>query len=92
MHGSAGDNVLHWFNHGVCREYWNIVVFFSLVTGSLDETLHVWNTDTGELIHVLNGHSDAIHAVLLGGVRAFSGDDDGTIKVSCVLPGVAFML
>jgi WD40 repeat protein/energy-coupling factor transporter ATP-binding protein EcfA2 len=39
-----------------------------LASGSLDNTVKLWNADTGELIQTFEGHTDVVHAV------AFSPD------------------
>ena len=46
-----------------------------VITGSDDQTARVWNVATGECVHVLNGHTDA---VLCAAVH-------GTTYVNCTL-------
>ncbi len=54
-----------------------------VVSASHDQTLRVWNTQTGETIHVLGGHTGRVVAcVVLGdGVRVVSASEDATLRV-----------
>jgi WD40 repeat protein len=53
------------------------------VSASYDETLKVWDTDSGAELRTLEGHSDAVNWVALSedGRRAVSASDDYTLKV-----------
>jgi len=55
----------------------------TLVSGSLDKTIKVWNLSTGKEIRTLTGHTDAIWSVVLSadGRTLVSGSLDQTIKV-----------
>jgi len=55
----------------------------TLVSGSLDKTIKVWNLSTGKEIRTLTGHTDAIWSVALSadGRTLVSGSLDKTIKV-----------
>jgi WD40 repeat protein len=54
-----------------------------LVSGSRDQTIKIWQLETGELIRTLKGHRDAVHAVALSPDEQIiaSGSADNTIKL-----------
>ena len=53
------------------------------VSGSEDETLRVWDLDSGKCLRELKGHTDIIRCVAVtpDGRRAVSGSDDKTVRV-----------
>jgi WD40 repeat protein len=53
-----------------------------LASGSLDDTIKLWNLTTGDLIATLGGHSKGVNAVTISphGQTLTSGGDDYTIK------------
>lgn len=53
------------------------------VSGSDDGMIRVWDLDTGELVHRLDGHRGTVHAVAVSadGTRAISGADDHDVRV-----------
>ena len=55
----------------------------TLVSGSDDKTIKVWNLHTGELRHTLTGHSNSVYCVAISpdGKTIISGSSDKTIKV-----------
>ena len=55
----------------------------TIVSGSGDNTIKVWNLDTGELLHTLEGHSDSVNSVAISpnGRTIVSGSEDETVKV-----------
>lgn len=55
-----------------------------LVSGSLDNTIRVWDVETGKAITTLFGHIEGIWAVASDKLRLVSGSHDRTIKVSNV--------
>ena len=54
-----------------------------LVSGSTDNTVRIWNSETGHLLSTLNGHSNPVLSVAysLDGSRIVSGSGDNTILV-----------
>lgn len=54
---------------------------FTLVTGSNDKTIRLWNLKTGQLLHKFLGHTAEVYATAItaDGRRIFSGGDDRTI-------------
>lgn len=51
----------------------------TLVSGSIDDTLRVWNWQTGQIIYTLEGHARGVNQVAIGAggqVLASCGDDD----------------
>ena len=55
----------------------------TLVSGSRDSTIKVWNLLTGQEVRTLTGHLDEVHSVAISpdGQTLVSGSKDGTIKV-----------
>ncbi len=55
----------------------------TLVSGSLDDSIKVWNLHTGSLVFTLNGHPRGVNDVAISakGQVLVSCGDDGTIKV-----------
>jgi len=53
------------------------------VSGSVDETLRVWDPEIGECLRVLKGHKDIVHDVSItpDGLLAFSGSQDKTLRL-----------
>ncbi|MGF1568925.1 MAG: protein kinase [Nodosilinea sp.] len=54
-----------------------------LVSGSLDDTIRVWNCQTGQLLHTLTGHVRGVNEVAIssGGQVLASCGDDATVRV-----------
>ncbi|CCQ68516.1 serine/threonine kinase with WD-40 repeat [Crocosphaera watsonii WH 0402] len=61
----------------------------TLVSGSGDNTIKVWNLATGELLRTLNGHSSYVSSVSISADRntIVSGSGDNTIKVWSLATG-----
>lgn len=54
-----------------------------VAAASIDRIVHVWSTQTHELLHRLDGHTESVYAVTFSheGDRLVSGGLDKTIKV-----------
>jgi len=52
-----------------------------LVSGNADYTLKVWNIRSGECLHTLEGHKNAVTSVQFDDDYIVSSSDDGTVKV-----------
>ncbi|KAG6329972.1 hypothetical protein ID866_9115 [Astraeus odoratus] len=52
-----------------------------LISGSLDNTLKVWDVETGDTVKTLFGHIEGVWAVAGDKLRLVSGSHDRTIKV-----------
>ncbi len=53
-----------------------------VAAGNADQTVKIWNANSGALVHVLVGHGDAVTAVAYSpdGKTIFSGSTDGTVR------------
>lgn len=59
-----------------------------VVSGSTDRTLRVWNAETGECIHVLQGHTSTVRCLAMHENKVVSGSRDGTLRVWDVKQGL----
>ena len=59
----------------------------TLFSGSLDETIKVWDVQSGECRRTLTGHGGSVRCLALNGTTLFSGSRDKTIKVWDVQSG-----
>jgi F-box and WD-40 domain protein MET30 len=53
-----------------------------LISGSLDNTIKIWDLDTGKAVQTLFGHIEGVWAVASDKLRLVSGSHDRTIKVN----------
>lgn len=51
-----------------------------LVSGSRDDTIRIWDTQTGQCVHVLTGHTGPIYSVGFDSGSIVSGSLDGTVR------------
>jgi serine/threonine protein kinase len=80
-----------WF-YGHSDTVWSVAISpdgQSLVSGSNDKTIKVWNLKTGKEIHTISGHSSAVTSVVISpdGQTLVSGSGDNTIKVWDITTG-----
>ncbi|MEE1000646.1 MAG: hypothetical protein U0L37_01625 [Bacteroidales bacterium] len=54
-----------------------------IISGSLDETIKIWDTNTGECLKTLMGHIGPVWSVAFSpdGTKIVSGSDDKTVKI-----------
>lgn len=55
-----------------------------LISGSLDNTIKLWDIDTGETLSTFFGHIEGVWAVASDKLRLVSGSHDRTIKVTSI--------
>jgi len=67
---------------------WIVRVAFSpdgryALSGSSDDTLRLWDVDTGETVRVMEGHTDSVRSVIFSpdGHYALSGSKDKTLRL-----------
>lgn len=63
----------------------------TIISGSRDNTIKIWDKETGKCLKTLTGHTDQINSVVLtpDGKEIISGSDDGTIRVWDIETGLA---
>src|SRR6266498_855899 len=52
-----------------------------LISGSLDNTVCVWNLETGEIVRVLRGHTRCVRALQFDEAKLITGSMDGTLRI-----------
>ncbi len=54
-----------------------------IISGSLDNTVKIWDANTGQCLQTLEGHSDDVNSVAYSpdGTKFISGSYDYTIKI-----------
>ena len=58
-----------------------LVLNNKLYSGSFDNTIRVWNTETNECETVLKGHTNWVQCLLVHNNKLYSGSQDKTIRV-----------
>lgn len=53
----------------------------TIVSGSTDRTIRVWDAESGECLHVLYGHSSTVRCLHLKHGTLVSGSRDATLRV-----------
>ncbi|CAO3639422.1 unnamed protein product [Mucor fragilis] len=55
----------------------------TLVSGSYDNTVRVWNTQSGRLLHLLEGHTQKVYSVVIDAERnrCMSGSMDTSVRI-----------
>ncbi|NJO42272.1 MAG: protein kinase [Cyanobacteria bacterium RU_5_0] len=71
---------------GTSGPVWSVLLSFdgqTLVSGGDDNTLKIWNLDTGKVTDILEGHSDNVRSIDISqdGQTLVSGSGDKTVKV-----------
>ncbi len=79
----ATGQILHRFDHS---HVVNSIAFSLdgrfLVSGSTDDSIKIWDAETGRLLRTIESRSDGVSSVILSrDERIVSGGEDGTIKV-----------
>ena len=59
----------------------------TVVSGSTDRTLRVWDTESGECTHVLYGHTSTVRCLAMHRNKVVSGSRDGTLRVWDIIQG-----
>lgn len=59
------------------------------MSGSLNKTVRIWDTCTGRVLRVLEGHTDWVHTVPISadGTKVVSGSSDNTVRLWSVSTG-----
>jgi F-box and WD-40 domain protein CDC4 len=53
----------------------------TVVSGSYDTQVHIWNSLTGECLKTLHGHRGRVHGVEYDGIRIVTSSEYGDIRV-----------
>ncbi|KAL5612668.1 hypothetical protein BROUX41_004237 [Berkeleyomyces rouxiae] len=77
-YGRCSIKILRGHQNGVtCLQFDDNI----LATGSYDNTIKIWNVQTGELIRTLTGHTSGVRTLQFQGAKLISGSLDKTMKV-----------
>ncbi|CAO3635186.1 unnamed protein product [Cunninghamella blakesleeana] len=89
--GSPSNNPYHLFTlTGHSQSVRAITTYGNtLVSGSYDNTVGVWNLSTGRMIHRMEGHGQKVYAVVIDPERnrCMSGSMDGSVRIWNLLTG-----
>ena len=60
-----------------------------IFSGSVDKTIRIWQTATGECVRVLKGHSGPVLTIAIStdALTIFTGSDDKTIRIWQIATG-----
>ncbi|KAF3769495.1 sulfur controller-2 protein [Cryphonectria parasitica EP155] len=65
-------------NGVTCLQIWDDT---TLATGSYDNTIKIWNLETGEEVRTLTGHTRGIRSLQMDNHKLLSASLDGTVKI-----------
>jgi F-box and WD-40 domain protein MET30 len=65
-------------NGVTCLQIWDDT---TLATGSYDNTIKIWNLESGEEVRTLKGHTRGIRSLQMDDTKLLSASLDGTVKV-----------
>ncbi|CAG8507606.1 51_t:CDS:2 [Dentiscutata heterogama] len=78
--GRYNDRVLKGHDDGImCLQFDDIKD--RLITGSYDNTIRVWNLETGEVVRTLTGHTRCVRALQFDYAKLITGSMDHTLRV-----------
>jgi F-box/WD-40 domain protein MET30 len=79
-HGRCSTRILKGHTNGVtCLQMCETERL--LATGSYDNTIKVWNINSGEEIRTMRGHTSGIRCLQFDSTKLISGSLDGTVKI-----------
>ncbi|KAI8340511.1 WD40-repeat-containing domain protein [Chlamydoabsidia padenii] len=82
-----GNGVNPWYMHNLTGHTQSVRAISAhgntLMSGSYDGLVNIWNLGTGRLVHRMEGHTQKVYAVVIDPVRrrCISGSMDGSIRV-----------
>ncbi|ORX57385.1 WD40 repeat-like protein [Hesseltinella vesiculosa] len=82
-----GSGVNPWYRHTLAGHVGSVRAITAhgntLVSGSYDNTVGVWDLSTGRLVHRMEGHSQKVYTVVIDPDRGrcISGSMDGTVRI-----------
>ncbi|ORZ10493.1 WD40-repeat-containing domain protein [Absidia repens] len=93
-----GNGVNPWYMHTLTGHGLSVRAITAhgntLVSGSYDNAVNVWNLETGRLVHRLHGHHQKVYAVVIDPERkrCYSGSMDGSIRVWDYVSGICLQI
>lgn len=82
-----GNGVNPWYMHTLTGHTLSVRTITAhgntLISGSYDSTVNVWNSKTGQLVHRMEGHTQKVYVVVIDAERkrCVSGSMDGSIRI-----------